>query len=141
MSDISFPECRAMGHAIKSSGAKEARFLSLLLCLGRVEATLFLGLGAGALWALAWLQKGTRQVAVIHLMHAVWATAVSLVHMDEAGLLEPISSPDPNADPTFYNKVPIHFVTAGLAVLFWSAFFLSSSVEPATATSPKPKAS
>mmetsp|Transcript_15504 Transcript_15504/g.30458 ORF Transcript_15504/g.30458 Transcript_15504/m.30458 type:complete len:177 (-) Transcript_15504:266-796(-) len=130
LNGLSFDDCRSIGASIKKSGTSEAKYLSLLIVIARVEATLFLGLGVGAIWSLFFLQKGTKEVAVVHLMHAVWATAVCAVHMDEAGLLVPYSSPDPNTDPNFYVQVPIHFVTGFLAALFWLAFLMSLSNKP-----------
>ena len=79
------------------------------------------------MYALAALQKGTREVAVVHLMHAVWAITVCLVHADGAGLLLPYSAPDPNVVTSFYSKIPIVAITGFQAALNWSAFILSAS--------------
>jgi len=128
MFGISYDQCQSIGAAIKKKGESEAYYLTALLVIARVEATLFLGLGAGAVYALAALQKGTREVAVVHLMHAVWALSVCLVHADGAGLLLPLgSAPDPNVQTSFYEKIPIVAITGFQAVLNWSAFALSAS--------------
>ena len=127
MFGISYDQCQAIGAAIKKKGEAEAYYLTALLVIARVEATLFLGLGAGAVYALAALQKGTREVAVVHLMHAVWALSVCLVHADGAGALLPYSAPDPNVMTSFYEKIPIVMITGFQAVLNWSAFALSAS--------------
>jgi len=129
---ITYEHCQSIGAAIKKKGQAEAYYLTSLLIIGRVEACLFLGLGAGALYALVFLQKGTQQVAVIHLMHAVWATAVCLIHADEAGLLQPYSAPDPNVDSTFYAKIPIVAITGVQAVLYSISFLLSAATPAAT---------
>ena len=128
LNSISYDQCQAIGAAIKKKGEAEAYYLTALLVIARVEATLFLGLGAGAVYALAALQKGTREVAVVHLMHAVWALSVCLVHADGAGLLLPLgSAPDANVQTSFYEKIPIVAITGFQAVLNWSAFALSAS--------------
>ena len=127
MFGISYDQCQAIGAAIKKKGEAESYYLTALLVIARVEATLFLGLGAGAVYALAALQKGTREVAVVHLMHAVWALSVCLVHADGAGLLLPYSAPDANVQTSFYEKIPIVAITGFQAVLNWSAFALSAS--------------
>ena len=63
---ISYSQCRQIGTSISQTGPKEAAYLTNLLVIARVEATLFLGLGAGAIYALVLLEKGTEQVAVVH---------------------------------------------------------------------------
>ena len=52
MFGISYDQCQAIGAAIKKKGEAEAYYLTALLVIARVEATLFLGLGAGAVYAL-----------------------------------------------------------------------------------------
>lgn len=107
----------------------EAAYLSNLLVIARVEATLFLGLGAGAVYALVFLEKGTEQVAVVHLMHAVWALSVCLVHAHGAGYLG-TQGVDPNVDQGFYKKIPIVSITGFQAFLFSVAFYLSKGNSP-----------
>ena len=68
---ISYENCQSIGAAIKEKGQAEAYYVTSLLIIPRVEACLFLGLGAGALYALVFLQKGTQEVSVVHLMHAM----------------------------------------------------------------------
>ena len=114
-----------IGTSIARKGDAEAAYLSLLLVIARVEATLFLGLGAGAIYALVFLEKGTEQVAVVHLMHAIWAISVFLVHSHSAGYLGD-QGVDPNVDQGFYETMPIVSITGFQAVLFSTAFFLSS---------------
>lgn len=130
LNDISYARCQSIGLSIKKKGQAEAYYLTALLIIGRVEACLFLGLGAGATYALAFLQKGTQQVTVVHLMHAVWAIAVCLVHADGAGLLEPYSAPDPNVDSKFYDKIPIVAITGFQAALYSLAFILTVATPP-----------
>ena len=122
---ISYEKCREIGTSISKKGDTEAAYLSLLLVIARVEATLFLGLGAGAIYALAFLEKGTEQVAVVHLMHAIWAISVCLVHAHSAGYLGD-QGVDPNVDQGFYKTMPIVPITGIQAILFSAAFFLSS---------------
>ena len=83
INSISHTQCRGIGTAIAKMGSLEVAYLSLLLTIARVEATLFLGMGVGALYGLAFCQLFQR--ASLHLVHAVWATAVTAVHMHSAG--------------------------------------------------------
>ena len=122
---ISYAQCREIGTSISQTGPKEAAYLTNLLVIARVEATLFLGLGAGAIYALVLLEKGTEQVAVVHLMHAIWAIAVCLVHAHSAGYLGD-QGVDPNVDQGFYKLIPIVSITGFQAVLYSVAFFLSN---------------
>ena len=122
---ISYSQCRQIGTSISKTGPKEAAYLTNLLVIARVEATLFLGLGAGAIYALLLLEKGTEQVAVVHLMHAIWAIAVCLVHAHCAGFLGD-QGVDPNVDQGFYKLIPIVSITGFQAVLYSVAFFFSN---------------
>ena len=103
--------------------ARQAYYLAALLVIARVEATLFLGLGAGAVYALAH-PEGTREVAVVHLCTRC-GPCVCLVHADGAGLLPRIGA-RPNVQ-TPYEKIHRR-VKPG--VLNWSAFALSASAAP-----------
>ena len=114
---ISYEKCRGIRNEYcKKKGDAEAAYLSLLLVIARVEATLFLGLELGAIYALVFLEKGTEQVAVVHLMHAIWAISVCLVHAHSAGYLGD-QGVDPNVDQGFYETMPIVSITGFQAVL------------------------
>jgi len=120
INSISYTQCRDIGTAIAKMGSLEAAYLSLLLTIARVEATLFLGMGLGALYGLAFCQLSER--AALHLVHAAWATAVTAVHMHSAGWFGNFSM-DPNVDRTFYETMPIIYITGVQVVLYWAAFF------------------
>ena len=53
-------------------GSVEMAFISLLLTVARVETSLFLGLGVGAIYGLVFCQVAER--AALHFTHAMWAT-------------------------------------------------------------------
>jgi len=120
INSISYTQCRDIGTAIAKMGSLEAAYLSLLLTIARVEATLFLGMGLGALYGLAFCQLSER--AALHLVHAAWATAVTAVHMHSAGWFGNFAM-DPNVDRTFYETMPIIYITGVQVVLYWAAFF------------------
>ncbi len=121
INSISYTQCRDIGTAIAKMGSLEAAYLSLLLTIARVEATLFLGMGVGAIYGLVFCQLSER--AALHLVHAVWATAVTAVHMHSAGWFGDFGM-DPNVDRTFYEAMPILIYIVGVqVVLYWAAFF------------------
>ena len=120
INSISYTQCRAIGTAIAKMGSLEAAYLSLLLTIARVEATLFLGMGVGAIYGLVFCQLSER--AALHLVHAVWATAVTAVHMHSAGWFGDFGM-DPNVDRKFYEAMPIIYLTGVQVVLYWAAFF------------------
>ena len=94
--DISLEDCRATAASIARRGELERQLISAAHVPPRVEACLFLGMGAGSLYALMFLMKGTMEVAPIHLMHAVWAVSVFVCHAQNAGALLPYFEPEPN---------------------------------------------
>ena len=120
INSISYTQCRDIGTAITKMGSLEAAYLSLLLTIARVEATLFLGMGVAALYGLAFCQLSER--AALHLVHAVWATAVTAVHMHSAGWFGDFGM-DPNVDGKIYEAMPIIYITGVQVVLYWAAFF------------------
>lgn len=120
LNSISYTQCRDIGTAIAKMGSLEAAYLSLLLTIARVEAALFLGMGVGALYGLAFCKLPER--TSLHLVHAVWATAVTAVHMHSAGWFGNFAM-DPNVDRTFYETVPIIYITGVQVLLYWAAFF------------------
>ncbi|CAK0866890.1 unnamed protein product [Prorocentrum cordatum] len=129
ISAISYNQCSEMGNSIAAMGASHATFLSGLLVIARVETTLFLGMGDRALYALAFLHKGTSEVAVVHLIIAVWAVSVCLVYAHGAGVLS-YTTPEPNVYPVFHSSdlffiIP---VTGSFGAVFFAVFFPCSSV-------------
>lgn len=102
----------------------EMGWLALSISKSRAENCFALGMGAGALFALLFLAKGTREVAVVHLMHAVWAVSVCTVNSQNAGLL-PIPA-EANIDASSQAKLfPFVVITGVQAALDVTAFLLS----------------
>ena len=121
INSISYTQCRDIGTAITTMGSLEAAYLSLLLTIARVEAALFLGMGVGALYGLAFCKLPER--TSLHLVHAVWATAVTAVHMHSAGWFGDFGM-DPNVDGKIYEAYPILILLVVVqVVLYWAAFF------------------
>ena len=99
---------------------------ALIVCKARAENCFALGMGVGALYALYALRKGTQEVAVVHLMHAVWAASVCAANAQNAGLL-PVP-PEPYIDGASAAKlVPFVAVTGVQAGLAAAAFWLSAA--------------
>ena len=93
------------------------------VCITRGSAGL--GMGVGALYALLFLAKGTKEVAVVHLMQTVWATSVCLANAQNAGLLP--TPAEANIDEANQSKlVPFVVITGVQALLSALAFLLSS---------------
>ena len=88
-------------------------------------------MGMGSVYAFLFLAKGTKEVAVIHFMHAVWACAVCTCHAQNAGLLTGMGIlPEENVlSPA--KVLPFCVLTGAQAITYWLAFFLSVGVEPA----------
>ena len=81
-------------------------------------------MGVGALYALLFLRKGTAEVAVVHLMHAVWAASVCTANAQNAGLL-PVPA-EANIDASSQAKLlPFVVITGVQALLDTCAFLLS----------------
>merc|ERR1712216_710762 len=98
---------------------------TLSLVFPRVEACLFLGMGLGSVYAfLMGLARGTKDVAVIHFMHAIWAICVCTCHAQNAGLFG--LTPEKNVMSS-EKLVPFVVLTGVQAVLYSAAFVLSSS--------------
>ena len=124
--DISFDKCHQIGAAIAKAGPAEQGWLALAISKARAENCFALGMGVGALYALLFLAKGTKEVAVVHLMHAVWATSVCMVNAQNAGLLP--RPAEANIEPSAAAKlVPFVVITGVQAVLDVLAFLLSRS--------------
>ena len=130
--EISVESCHALGASFLGRNPTEAQkdFLTLALVFPRVESALFLGMGMGSVYAFLFLARGTKEVAVIHFMHGVWALAVCLCHAQNAGLLSAFGV-EPETNVLSSEKlVPFVVLTGAQALTYWTAFFLSSGVEP-----------
>ena len=125
--DVSTERCRAIGKIIADAGQDERGWLALAISKARAENCFALGMGIGALFALFFLQKGTEQVRVVHLMHAAWAGSVALVNAQNAGLLTPTAPAEVNVDAASQEKLrPFVVITGVQFVLDITAFLLSS---------------
>ena len=94
-------------------------------------------MGLGSVYAFAMgLKRGTKDVAVIHFMHMVWAICVCACHSQNAGLLG--MTPEKNVLSS-EKLVPFVVLTGIQAVLYTVAFVLSSSSGTAPAAKPKKK--
>ena len=105
----------------------EARFAAAALIFPRVEAALFFGMGMGAVVSLAFLKKGTKEVAIAHLMHAVWGYSVCCCHAQNAGFLPIPSEIDPSVQPML---APFVVMTFTLGSLSAAAAYLSFTAKP-----------
>ena len=130
--ELSVDDCNALGASFLGKKPTEAQmdFLTLALVFPRVESALFLGMGMGSVYAFLFLARGTKEVAVIHFMHGVWAVSVCLCHAQNAGLLSAAGiEPETNVKSS-EKLVPFVFLTGAQAVVYWAAFLLSKDVEP-----------
>mmetsp|Transcript_94910 Transcript_94910/g.271367 ORF Transcript_94910/g.271367 Transcript_94910/m.271367 type:complete len:177 (-) Transcript_94910:281-811(-) len=133
--DVSVDKCREIGAAIVESGELEKGWLALAISKARAENCFALGMGLGAVYSLLFLAKGTKQVAVVHLMHAAWALSVCAANAQNAGMLPGVPA-EANIDPANSARLaPFVFIVGVQAFLAVCAFVLSSSLEPTT----KPK--
>jgi len=122
--DVTFDQCREIGAGIARGGPAAQGYLALFISKGRAENCFALGMGLGALYSLVFLAKGTREVAVVHLMHSGWALSVCLVNAQNAGLLP--APAEANIHPSASAKlVPFVVITGVQACLGVSAFILS----------------
>ena len=125
--DISEDQCQSILSTFLGSKPSAAAkdLVSLALVFPRVEACLFLGMGLGSIYAfIMGLERGTKDVAVIHFMHMIWAIAVCACHSQNAGLF----GMTPERNVTGADKlVPFVVLTGVQAVLYTAAFILSSN--------------
>ena len=130
--DISFEQCQQIGASIVKGGEAEMGWLTLAISKARAENCFALGMGIGALYGLLFLRKGTKEVAVVHLMHGVWATSVCIVNAQNAGMLSFANIPaEANIDAGSQTKLaPFVVITGVQAALDMSAFLLSSLSRP-----------
>ena len=124
--DVSTDQCRAIGANVVQAGEAEKGWYALVVSKARAENAFALGMGVGALYALLFLAKGTKDVAVVHLMIATWATSVCLVNAQNAALLPDVPA-EANIDPASSAKlVPFVIITGVQAFLHLLSFLLSS---------------
>ena len=73
--EISEEQCQGLFSTFLGSKPSDMQkdLATLALVFPRVEACLFLGMGLGSVYAFLMLERGTKDVAVIHFMHMVWA--------------------------------------------------------------------
>ena len=80
-----------------------------------------------AVVSLAFLKKGTKEVAIAHLMHAVWGYSVCCCHAQNAGFLPIPSEVDPSVQPML---APFVVMTFTLGSLSAAAAYLSFTAKP-----------
>ena len=113
---------------IANTGPDEANYISLMLIIARIEAVVFLAMGLGSVYSLVLLTPGTKEVAVVHFIHGVFAICANMVHGQNFGLYSCFGPVDSNISQFYrdFSKAPF-IMTGVLAVAFWSAFILCSS--------------
>ena len=80
------------------------------------------------MYSLLFLSKGTKEVAVVHLMHFVWAGSVCAANAQNAGLLQgPFGiAAEANIDKTSQDKLfPFVIITGVQCLLGVTAFVMS----------------
>mmetsp|Transcript_284 Transcript_284/g.825 ORF Transcript_284/g.825 Transcript_284/m.825 type:complete len:177 (-) Transcript_284:67-597(-) len=124
---VSAEECHAITTSVQRTGGQaEKDMLALAFAAMRGECCQFIGMGAGSVYALLFLSKGTDEVAVIHFMHSVWACIVQVVNSQNAGLLPFLPAAADEYDPVSGAKLkPFLLLVGGQAVLYVAAFLLS----------------
>ena len=91
----------------------------------QVDSCLFLGMGLGSVYAFVMdLERGTKDVAVIHFMHMIWAVSSFCCHAQNAGFFG--MAPEDNV-LSGQKLFPLVFVTGIQALLYTVAFVMSSS--------------
>ena len=123
-----------IGAAIGLSGDKIGAgdafrgWLALAISKARAENCFALGMGIGGVYSLLFLSKGTKEVAVVHLMHFVWAGSVCAANAQNAGLLHgPFGiAAEANIDKTSQDKLfPFVIITGVQCLLGVTAFVMS----------------
>ena len=132
--DVDTIKCRGIGAAIGLSGDKIGAgdafrgWLALAISKARAENCFALGMGIGGVYSLLFLSKGTKEVAVVHLMHFVWAGSVCAANAQNAGLLQgPFGiAAEANIDKTSQDKLfPFVIITGVQCLLGVTAFVMS----------------
>lgn len=133
--DVTADHCRDIGAALARMGEAERGWLAMAISKARAENCFALGMGTGAIYSLLYLRKGTREVAVVHLMHATWAVSVFVANAQNAAVLLPFGvSPEANIDAAHAAKLVPFAVIVGLqAFLDICALTLSLNFDEANA--------
>lgn len=127
--DVNFEQCQAIAANIFKDGQAQRGWLAMAISKARGENCLAFGMGVGALYSLLFLTKGTKEVAVVHLMHAAWAVSVTVANAQNAGLLPDVSA-EFGVDAASSKKLrPFVLVTGVQAFLAVTAFLLSVKVD------------
>ena len=128
--DVSTDKCRNIGAALAQAGEAERGWLAMAISKARAENCFALGMGAGAIYSLLFLKKGTREVSVVHLMHAGWAISVFVANAQNAGLLASFGiPPETNIDASNAARlVPFAIIVGFQAFLDICAFILSLGI-------------
>ncbi len=125
--DVSTNKCREIGAALSQLGEAERGWLAMAISKARAENCFALGMGTGAIYALLFLKKGTREVSVVHLMHAGWAISVFLANAQNAGLLASFGvPPEANIDESNAAKLVPFVIIVGFQAFFDTCAFLLS---------------
>jgi pimeloyl-ACP methyl ester carboxylesterase len=124
---VSTEKCREIGAALTQMGEAERGWLLMVISKARAENCFALGMGAGAVYSLLFLAKGTKEVVVVHLMHACWAVSVFVANAQNAGVLSYFGLlPETNIDANNAAKlVPFTVIVGFQAFLATCAFILS----------------
>ena len=126
--DISKDKCESLFATFLGRKPDEAMkdFATLALVFPRVEASLFLGMGLGSVYALRSASLAApRMWRSFTLCRGCWACAVCACHMQNAGLLKGLGI-EPEANVLSSEKIMPFVVLTGVQdVLYWAAFYLS----------------
>lgn len=120
-------ECRNVFSAAlagKKVSEQTKSVLAFALVFPRIEASLFLGMGMGSVFALLKLKPGTADVMVIHLMQGIFFVCACGIHLHNSKLLG--FEVDPNLRVDESTWMPFAIMTGLLAALSWASFFVSS---------------
>lgn len=133
LASVSHADCRAFwaGALGRSPTAQAKSLVAFALIFPRIEAALFLGLGAGSVYAL----RNPTLAAAVHLMQAVFFSTASSIHAHNAGLLP--FEVDPNLKLDGAEFVPFMAITGVLAALSWAGFVLSKGAAAGGAAAAK----
>ena len=133
--DVTTDHCRDIGAALARMGEAERGWLAMAISKARAENCFALGMGFGAIYSLVFLRKGTKEVAVVHLMHSSWAVSVFVANAQNAGVLLPFGvSPEANIDAAHAARLVPFAVIVGLqAFLDICALTLSLNFDEANA--------
>ena len=133
---VTHAECQAFfaGALGKKPTEVAKTMVALALVFPRIEAALFLALGAGGAYTLATRAKGTPEVALIHAIQGIFFFCAACIHAHNSDYL-PFAM-DPNMVVGGAPFAPFIGVTGLLGVLCWSSCILSLSPSRPADSSP-----